>query len=223
MAAFQCFLSWLATLILATLPQAQAYHCTWSYATSGRRSEGRQTRTGTQSYLSKKDNPIAEEGGYDTGSLSRREIMWMLMWSLGEKALRLRGARADLLGIGGSIAVEDIPGNLPPVAPGCKRIFLCRHGQTDLNSLKICQGRRLDPPLNDTGRRQAGRLLPGVRLKGILCSPLRRARETAGAAQSSHPGSSVQILPNLIEVDFGVADGLPQPIAAGILAPSYVA
>lgn len=52
--------------------------------------------------------------------------------------------------------------------------------QTDLNRLKLCQGRRLNPLLNRKGREQAHRLLPDTSLGAILCSPLRRARETAG-------------------------------------------
>ena len=58
----------------------------------------------------------------------------------------------------------------------------CRHGgaQTDLNKLEVCQGRRLNPPLNDKGRGQARALLACTELSAILCSPLRRARETAG-------------------------------------------
>lgn len=57
----------------------------------------------------------------------------------------------------------------------------CGHGaQTDLNKLEVCQGRRLNPPLNGKGRGQARDLLAGTELSAILCSPLRRARETAG-------------------------------------------
>lgn len=52
--------------------------------------------------------------------------------------------------------------------------------QTDLNKLGVCQGRKLNPPLNENGRSQARTLLIDVELDAILCSPLRRARETAG-------------------------------------------
>lgn len=52
--------------------------------------------------------------------------------------------------------------------------------QTDFNKLEVCQGRRLNPPLNEKGRGQARDLLVGTELSAILCSPLRRARETAG-------------------------------------------
>lgn len=59
-------------------------------------------------------------------------------------------------------------------------LFCCGHGaQTDLNKLEVCQGRRLNPPLNEKGRGQARTLLPGADFSAIVCSPLRRARETA--------------------------------------------
>ncbi|CAM9974743.1 unnamed protein product, partial [Hapterophycus canaliculatus] len=69
---------------------------------------------------------------------------------------------------------------LPHVGARTKRIFLARHGQTDLNKLEVCQGRKLNPPLNEKGRGQARTLLAGTDLGAIVCSPLRRARETAG-------------------------------------------
>lgn len=60
------------------------------------------------------------------------------------------------------------------------------HTQTDLNKLEVCQGRRLNPPLNEKGRGQARALLSGTELSAILCSPLRRARETAGIVRERY-------------------------------------
>lgn len=48
--------------------------------------------------------------------------------------------------------------DLPPVQPNTVRIFLCRHGQTENNRLRKVQGARVNPPLNNTGRRQALRM-----------------------------------------------------------------
>ena len=48
--------------------------------------------------------------------------------------------------------------NLPSITPGYIRLYLCRHGQTEYNRLKLIQGARSDIPLNDTGRKQATRL-----------------------------------------------------------------
>jgi len=41
--------------------------------------------------------------------------------------------------------------SLPPLAVGVKRLFLCRHGQTELNRLGKMQGARVDPELNELG------------------------------------------------------------------------
>ena len=81
--------------------------------------------------------------------------------------------------------------DLPPIPKDCIRVFLCRHGQTENNRLRLVQGARVDPPLNDTGRRQAVRLgeclfslkeqmagdfdFPTI----VMHSKLQRARETA--------------------------------------------
>ncbi len=79
--------------------------------------------------------------------------------------------------------------DLPPVKEDCVRLYLCRHGQTENNRRGLVQGARVDPPLNDTGRRQAVRLgesLYTLKQNGVLHFPelvlhstLRRARETA--------------------------------------------
>lgn len=58
------------------------------------------------------------------------------------------------------------------------------HSQTDFNALMICQGRRLNPPLNKVGREQAGHLAAQVAVSAIFCSPLVRAHETAGIVQA---------------------------------------
>ncbi|CAM9483867.1 unnamed protein product, partial [Pylaiella littoralis] len=113
---------------------------------------------------------------------------------------------------------------LPPVGARTKRIFLARHGQTDLNKLEVCQGRRLNPPLNEKGRSQARTLLTSTILDAIVCSPLRRARETAGIVQESHPLTArFSVSADLNEVDFGGAEGLPKLLAAAVLAPAYFA
>mmetsp|Transcript_16418 Transcript_16418/g.37999 ORF Transcript_16418/g.37999 Transcript_16418/m.37999 type:complete len:222 (-) Transcript_16418:495-1160(-) len=48
--------------------------------------------------------------------------------------------------------------DLPPIPNDCIRIFLCRHGQTENNRLRIVQGARVDPPLNINGNAQATNL-----------------------------------------------------------------
>jgi len=60
-------------------------------------------------------------------------------------------------------------------------IHLARHGQTAYNAEGRFQG-HLPVPLDDTGREQARRLAEAVaqvEVRGFVCSPLARARETA--------------------------------------------
>ena len=88
------------------------------------------------------------------------------------------------------------------------KLFLARHGQTDLNKVRRYQG-RIDVPLNETGIAQAQKLslrLSSERFDKIYASPLLRAQQTAGII---HNGSSVDItkLDELVEMDFGKLEG----------------
>lgn len=119
--------------------------------------------------------------------------------------------------------------DLPPVTPGCARVYLCRHGQTENNRLHLVQGARVDPPINQNGREQAQRLGMAVsRLTKssaaaaaipnlVVHSKLRRARETAELLASTASSqatlkdrSTLKVfgeLPSLGEVDFGNLEG----------------
>jgi broad specificity phosphatase PhoE len=83
-------------------------------------------------------------------------------------------------------------------------LILVRHGRTEANA----QGRllgRLDVSLDPVGRAQAGRLAASVGpVDRVVTSPLRRARETAGAF-----GAELEVDDRLIELDYGELDGLP--------------
>jgi broad specificity phosphatase PhoE len=97
---------------------------------------------------------------------------------------------------------------LPPKQhPSLVRVLLCRHGQTENNRLQIVQGRRLDPPLNDCGKRQAhqlgGILKTEPDLSTIYYSPLLRTRQTAEIAASSLQGTRLESLDELLTIDFG--------------------
>ena len=62
------------------------------------------------------------------------------------------------------------------------RVFLARHGQTAYNALGRFQGHG-PVPLDDTGRAQAAELAERAAAHewaAFVCSPLERARETAG-------------------------------------------
>lgn len=71
-------------------------------------------------------------------------------------------------------------------------VSLARHGQTAYNAVRRFQG-HLPVPLDDVGRAQAHELAQVAAQRewaALLCSPLRRARETAeivGAAIGHHP------------------------------------
>ena len=118
--------------------------------------------------------------------------------------------------------------DLPPVTPGCARLYLCRHGQTENNRLHLVQGARVDPPINDTGFEQARRLgmaisrlssasSNGSAIPSIVAhSKMQRARMTAETLTSiaSKSWSSttpqpklVGAIPSLGEVDFGSLEG----------------
>ncbi len=97
--------------------------------------------------------------------------------------------------------------SLPPV-------FILRHGQTEWNLQRRCQG-QLNSNLTLLGRSQAadqGVLLQDVLLQNltaqIVCSPQGRARETAkiALAKFNHP---VSYDPRIAEVGAGVWSGLP--------------
>jgi alpha-ribazole phosphatase len=83
-------------------------------------------------------------------------------------------------------------------------LIIVRHGRTDANASGLLLG-RLDPDLDELGRRQAERL--GTLLRGadrVVCSPLRRTRQTAGAL-----GLPVEVDERWIELDYGSLDGTP--------------
>lgn len=120
--------------------------------------------------------------------------------------------------------------DLPPITPGCVRLYLCRHGQTEFNRLHKVQGARIDPPLNQNGNEQAMRL--GMAVSKLITnsdtfphyvvhSTLCRARETAevvtatALSQIKSKGipttDSLKVfgaLPSLKEVDFGSLEGM---------------
>ncbi|MGH4023979.1 MAG: histidine phosphatase family protein [Pseudonocardiaceae bacterium] len=94
-------------------------------------------------------------------------------------------------------------------------LILVRHGETAANAHGLLLG-RADPPLTETGYRQARALaaaLPPV--TRIVASPLRRARQTAavlaGAASGAMnaPDVEVEVDPRWIEMDYGDLDGQP--------------
>ncbi|WP_051378041.1 histidine phosphatase family protein [Derxia gummosa] len=88
------------------------------------------------------------------------------------------------------------------------RLYMARHGQTDLNAQQRFQGTS-DPPLNAEGIAQAEalalRLPPG--LTRIVASPLRRAHQTAAIVAARH-GLPVLLMEGFRERAYGVFEGL---------------
>lgn len=61
-----------------------------------------------------------------------------------------------------------------------------------------------DPPLSDSGRRDAHHTLSGLEVKRIYSSPLRRAMQTAAFVRSP---AKVTVLDELAEISLGAWDG----------------
>lgn len=89
-------------------------------------------------------------------------------------------------------------------------LTLVRHGQSEANARGVMCGRS-DPPLTETGRRQARALAAGLpRPTLLLSSPLARARETAALF-----GTDVACDHRWTEMDYGDLDGQPMSALDG--------
>ena len=90
------------------------------------------------------------------------------------------------------------------------KLWITRHGQTDLNKKKLMQG-RVDEKLNETGRQQArdARTRSGeVVFDAVYASPLDRAQETASIIGGVER-SEIVVDPRIIETDFGPYERRP--------------
>jgi glucosyl-3-phosphoglycerate phosphatase len=88
--------------------------------------------------------------------------------------------------------------------PGRTVVYLARHGRTALNESGALRG-LADPPLDETGQRQARRLgmaLGTRQLSGVIASPLLRARQTAQPI-ADRAGLEVVTDPCLLDRDYG--------------------
>jgi phosphoserine phosphatase len=96
------------------------------------------------------------------------------------------------------------------------RIVLVRHGQTEWNVAERFRG-RIDVPLDEVGLRQAraaaARLRADYSLSAVYSSPLSRASQTAEPIASAFD-LPVQVLPAILDQDFGEWDGLTIPEVA---------
>jgi broad specificity phosphatase PhoE len=99
-----------------------------------------------------------------------------------------------------------------PTPDSDTHLFLVRHGATEANERRpyVLQGKGVDLPLNENGRRQAaavGRLLREFRIDQVFSSPLLRAEQTAAAIAAPH-GLPVNTIDRLHECDVGEWEGL---------------
>ncbi|MGH7845424.1 MAG: histidine phosphatase family protein [Candidatus Binatia bacterium] len=89
-------------------------------------------------------------------------------------------------------------------------ILLLRHGETDWNRQRRCQGLS-DLELNGSGLRQALEIAASLRQESILAiisSHLRRALQTAEVVRQYHAGIPIVIDKDLRELDHGDLEGL---------------
>jgi len=89
-----------------------------------------------------------------------------------------------------------------------KEIYIIRHGQTDLNAQGIVQGKGVDAPLNELGRKQSDaffQVYKHVKFDVVYTSSLLRAQQTA--SQFIALGIPHIIDSNLDEIGWGDAEG----------------
>lgn len=90
-------------------------------------------------------------------------------------------------------------------------MYIIRHGQTDLNKNGIVQGRGIDSPLNDLGRRQADAFYQAykqVPFDRIYTSRLQRTYQTIEPfVRDGIPHTSLE---GLDEISWGIYEGKPQ-------------
>lgn len=85
------------------------------------------------------------------------------------------------------------------------KIYLTRHGQTNLNKARLMQG-LTDEPLNEKGLAQAAAMrekIGDVRFDAVYASPLIRAVMTGAIIGGVDPAEVIRD-PRIIEADFGV-------------------
>lgn len=90
------------------------------------------------------------------------------------------------------------------------RICIIRHGETDWNAQKRCQGRE-DIELNENGKIQATEIanqLKKINWDIIISSPLKRAETTAKIITHELKTKLIIINEKFIERDYGKASGL---------------
>jgi uncharacterized phosphatase len=89
------------------------------------------------------------------------------------------------------------------------KLILVRHGQTDLNTKRVYQGKRTDKELNEVGIGQVKKtaeFLKDFDFDLIISSPLKRAMKTAQIINEFH-NKEIKTLDEITERDFGDFEG----------------
>ncbi|MDR3549263.1 MAG: histidine phosphatase family protein [Candidatus Pacebacteria bacterium] len=106
------------------------------------------------------------------------------------------------------------------------KIYLARHGQDQDNAHGILNGRR-DEPLSPIGIEQARELAEKIKAAGlefdrVYSSPLQRAYKTAEIITDALGIKKPEILPDLIERDFGIMTGKPHTDIKELYSPELL-
>jgi phosphoserine phosphatase len=91
-----------------------------------------------------------------------------------------------------------------------KTIYLVRHGETDYNLANTVQGKGINAPLNQTGKRQAALLFrhySGEPIDFVFTSTLHRTQQTVSGFV--HRGLPWQPMHHLDEIGWGDLEGKP--------------
>jgi len=106
-------------------------------------------------------------------------------------------------------------------------IYIVRHGQDEDNAKLILNGHR-NKPLTALGKKQSlqmGQKLKRMRIdwSGFYVSPLTRTKQTAAIIGRELGLKKPEVMPNLIERDFGIMTGKPVADIVSLCGPRLIA
>ena len=128
-------------------------------------------------------------------------------------------------------SAESTLASLPKLEPNAKRLYLCRHGETEANFAGLLDGQSLDSPLTADGVEQA-RLLGaelssvGIQLDVVASSDLQRALRTADQVFEQQASTSAsrprrEVLAGVREMHCGSWEGqMVRDVREGIVRVS---
>lgn len=90
-----------------------------------------------------------------------------------------------------------------------QHLFIIRHGETDFNRKDMMQGRGIDAPLNETGKKQSHQLAEALKNESadqVVASGMMRSIQTAQTLAISQ-SLPIQSYDELAEMNFGKLEG----------------